>query len=120
MPPTLLFVYGSLKRAERHHGELRGARFAGEARTRPAYRLLELGGYPVLATGSRGIEGELFEVDAELLAQLDAFEGDDYERVAIELADGRVAQTYAARSELPSGEELDLVRWSGTPAARRI
>jgi gamma-glutamylcyclotransferase (GGCT)/AIG2-like uncharacterized protein YtfP len=38
--------------------------------------------------------GELYPVDERLLAELDRFEGQDYERGPIELTDGRVVQAY--------------------------
>jgi gamma-glutamylcyclotransferase (GGCT)/AIG2-like uncharacterized protein YtfP len=83
-----LFVYGSLKRGARHHDELRGARFLGEACTAPGYELEPVGEYLALvqvpdATGS--VNGELFEVDAGILSQLDEFEGDGYDRGFVRL-----------------------------------
>lgn len=79
-----LFVYGSLKRGGRHHAELRGAAFLGEACTEPGYVLLPLGEYLVLARGgSAPVTGELFEISEALLPELDAFEGEGYEREEI-------------------------------------
>lgn len=87
-----LFVYGSLKRGGRHHAELRGATFLGEASTAPGYALeeLKLAGvdYVALVKGPRSlgsVPGEVFQVDAELLALLDEFEGPEYRRALIEL-----------------------------------
>jgi len=109
---TLLFVYGSLKRGRRHHAELRGARFAGVARTAPEYRLLDLGEYPALAAGSRSIEGELYAVTESLLAELDRFEGDDYRRAAVRLDGGGSAVAYLALAEVARGApELDADVW---------
>ena len=117
-PRQLLFVYGSLKRGQRHHSELRGARFIGSARTLPAYRLLELGAYPALATGRRAIEGELFEIDREAFERLDAFEGEAYVRDAVRLDDGRSAQTYFAADVLATGvRELDAESWPPTSSS---
>jgi gamma-glutamylcyclotransferase (GGCT)/AIG2-like uncharacterized protein YtfP len=48
MASVRLFVYGSLKRAGRHHDELDGALFLGEAETLPGYRLEPLGEYLAL------------------------------------------------------------------------
>lgn len=77
-----LFVYGSLKRAGKHHAELRGARFLGEARTVPGYALAPADEYLALVAqeGAGSVPGELFEVDEALLALLDDFEGDGYAR----------------------------------------
>lgn len=109
---TLLFVYGSLKRGRRHHAELGGARFVRVARTLREYRLLDLGAYPALTSGSRSIEGELFEVTEALLVELDRFEGDDYERGAVRLEAGGSALAYFATAELAArAPELDDDVW---------
>ena len=107
MPSVRLFVYGSLKRAGRHHEQLVGARFLGLAETAPGYRLEQLGEYLALAPtaphetaptaphapGERSepngtdhtVTGELFEVDESHLPALDAFEGDAYCRVQVQV-----------------------------------
>ncbi len=102
MPGTfILFVYGTLKRGNRNHGALRGAEFAGEARTEPAYLLVNCGSYPGLVRTGNGqagmaIGGEPYRVDETLLAALDRFEneGKEYVRGTIRLANGCEAQTY--------------------------
>ena len=73
----LLFVYGTLKQGESRHRYLAGQKFVGVARTRPQYRLFDLGDYPGLVERPDGhsIEGELWDVAAECLARLDAVEG---------------------------------------------
>lgn len=84
MGSVRLFVYGSLKRGARHHEELRGAAFLGEACTEPGYVLLPLGEYLALARGgAEPVTGELFEISEALLPALDAFEGEAYEREEI-------------------------------------
>ena len=81
-----LFVYGSLKRGGRHHDELEGATFLGPAETAPGYRLEPLGEYLALVrteadeTETACVPGELFQVPLSKLPDLDAFEGDAYER----------------------------------------
>jgi len=95
----LLFVYGTLRRGFRHHGELRGARFLGSVRTQPTYALVDFGPYPGLVGGTRAIAGELYEVPGALMAALDAFEGDEYVRGNVVLEDGRIAEAYFVRPE---------------------
>lgn len=91
----LLFAYGSLKRGLSNHAELRNAAFEGEVLTSARYRLVALGTYPALvAPGDRAVRGELYRVSADLLAELDAFEGEDYDRGSVTLADGRRAHAY--------------------------
>jgi gamma-glutamylcyclotransferase (GGCT)/AIG2-like uncharacterized protein YtfP len=102
MPGTVtLFVYGTLKRACRNHGAMRGAEFLGEAATEPAYLLVNCGSYPGLVRTGNGqagmaVRGELYRMDEARLAELDRFEGVglEYVRETIRLADGREAQTY--------------------------
>lgn len=89
---TRVFVYGSLKRGRSNHHYLVGQRFLGDARTLRGFRMFDLGGYPgIVAADADGypIEGEVWEVDAECLAQLDRLEGVDeaeYRRQLIEIA----------------------------------
>ena|GEM_PF-957515 len=114
---TLIFVYGSLKRGARHHGQLAGAEFVGSSRSAPGYRLVRYSeGYPALvrASGEDGaVRGELYRVDAEQLGRLDAFEECPtlYQRELIELEDGSSAAAYVIFAEqargLPSLESYD-------------
>jgi len=73
-----LFVYGTLMRDGCRSVVLEQQRLLGPARTRPKYRLLDLGDYPGLVphdTDGWSIEGELYEVHAGLLPVLDRVEG---------------------------------------------
>lgn len=105
MASVRLFVYGSLKRGGAHHEELRGARFLGEARTAPGFTLVRLGAYLALvptadtkSDAATSVPGEVFEVPADLLAALDAFEGREYERGEVPLA-SEVSGLAGARTE---------------------
>jgi gamma-glutamylcyclotransferase (GGCT)/AIG2-like uncharacterized protein YtfP len=89
-----LFVYGSLRRGERHHDELAGASLLGAIVTAPSYRVVDVAGYPALVPGSAAVSGELYAVPPSLLAGLDAFEGHRYWRGAVRLADGTDAEAY--------------------------
>lgn len=109
---TVVFVYGSLLRGERNHGQMAGARFLGPARTLARYALYHLGNYPGMTEGSQAIEGELYEVDARRLAALDAFEGHPnyFRRGPVVLEGGGRAEGYlltraqvAGRPLVPSG-----------------
>jgi gamma-glutamylaminecyclotransferase len=87
MTAERLFVYGSLKRGERHHRELAGARFLGEAKTLAGYALVALGDYLALVqkAGAGSVVGELYELPFERFSALDEFEGPEYERVWLEV-----------------------------------
>ncbi|MBZ4329704.1 gamma-glutamylcyclotransferase [Myxococcus sp. MISCRS1] len=85
---TRVFVYGTLLSGEPNHRLLRGARLIGPARTRPRFTLHDYGPFPALASGGKhAIEGEVYEVDALMLAALDRLEGHPrfYERTPIAL-----------------------------------
>lgn len=115
----LVFVYGSLKRGQRHHGELAGARFVGQARAVGARLVHYVDGYPALVqTGTEAasralasddenvpneVPGELYEVDGALLGRLDDFEDCPvlYRRALIEVVlvdDAGVAATVVAHA----------------------
>ena len=107
MTTRRLFVYGSLKRGFRHHRVLGGAPFAGSVRTARGFHLVMQGEYPALVREGEGyVEGELFLVTAELLVELDQFEGcpDLYQRELVPLEDGTSAESYL----IPPDQAHDL------------
>lgn len=76
-------------RGEPNHGWLSRARarFVADAETAARYTLVDLGPYPALVEGGRvAVRGELHEVDAAALPELDAFEGAEFERGVVVLA----------------------------------
>jgi gamma-glutamylaminecyclotransferase len=104
---TRVFVYGTLLYGEENHRLLARARFIGAARTRPEFELRDFGDYPGLVRGGAQVvvAGEVYEVDAALLAELDRFEEHPelYLRTAIALAGGDTAETYLLRPEQAVG-----------------
>lgn len=102
----LLFIYGSLKRGKPNHGFLDGQKFVGEATTHRRYRLLNLGAFPGLVRAGRAagtaVRGELWEVDAECLEQLDQLEGSPrfYRREPVQLRGRRSAPAYFLQDQL--------------------
>lgn len=77
-PPTLVFVYGTLKRGGSNHAHLAGQTFLGSGRTVPGFQLHDLGDYPgmIAAPDDRdGVSGEIWSVDSRCLARLDVLEG---------------------------------------------
>jgi gamma-glutamylaminecyclotransferase len=92
-----VFVYGTLKRGGDNHGWIEKQQFVSEARTKPLYRMFDLGGYPGMIFSQEGlaIAGEVWDVDEAGLAQLDVLEdveGGEYERVTIQLDDEFASQ----------------------------
>jgi gamma-glutamylaminecyclotransferase len=111
---VLLFVYGSLLQGQSNHFWMRGARYLGAASTEPCFDLLDLGPFPALvADGATAVHGELYEVDAGLLARLDVFEDvpEMYRRDLVRLQGLAPAQAYLlqpqhvpGRPRVPSGD----------------
>lgn len=88
-----VFVYGTLRRGGSNHHRMAGATWLGEAKVRG--RLYAVSWYPALRLDDTAawVQGDVFEMDDETLAALDAFEGDEYERVSVEpvMTDARMA-----------------------------
>jgi len=88
MSKHLLFVYGTLRRGGENEitRNFPNAVYAGDASV--TGRLFDMGGYPaiVLDDEAASVIGEVYEVDDETLAKLDAFELDaDYRRTPIDV-----------------------------------
>ncbi len=115
MGPTVLFVYGTLKRGRANHRLLGDSRYLGPATTEPRYRLIDLGPYPALVRDDDhglAVHGEVWEVSAARVAILDEFEGvpDLYERAAVEVIgrEGDV-QAYFWNRPVPHGRPSGAV-----------
>lgn len=116
--PTVLFVYGTLKRGHSAHHLLAGQCFLGPAVTAPRYLLVDLGPYPGLIhddTTGVAVSGELWELTDEKLKELDFFEGCPrlYRREAVEVVGcaGPVEAYFYARPvppRAPSGAAWPL------------
>lgn len=110
----VLFVYDNLMSGEDQHERLAAARPLGEAKTAPAYELVDLGASGgLLAGGSVAVSGELYAFEPAELAALDIHKGHPvlHQRSAIRLEDGREVQAYllaqgqvAGRRRVRSGE----------------
>ncbi|MHC4829414.1 MAG: gamma-glutamylcyclotransferase family protein [Planctomycetota bacterium] len=92
-----IFVYGTLRRGQAQASLLAGATHLELTRTAPAYTLMDLGPFPALLDhGSTAVVGDVYVVDTETCAQLDAYEGTPhlYQRRDLNLENGSVAEGY--------------------------
>lgn len=105
-----LFVYGTLMKGQSSHHLLAGARPLGPVATQPRYALLDLGAYPALVPGEGVVRGELYQIAPEALADLDAYEGEAYRRVAVALEDGE-AQGYLFAAPAPDAPVIASGDW---------
>ena len=97
-----LFVYGTLLAGERNHRFLAGARLLAPARTTAAFTLYDLGAFPALVTGGQhAVSGEVYEIDAAMLAAIDGLEGHPnfYRRTPIRLDNDVVVESYLLAPE---------------------
>lgn len=88
------------------------ARRIGPARTVDGFALFDLGEFPGMQRAAQGaVDGEIYEIPAELLPALDAYE--DYptlfSRETIRLADDSEAIAYLFRGKTAPSERIE--RW---------
>ncbi len=119
-----LFVYGTLKRDGRRHPFLAQQHCLGAARTRPLYALLDLGAYPGLVTCPEGeaVEGELYEVDRELVSSLDEVEGapELFRLAPVEVEDvAGPVQAYFYQRDVFGRARCPSGRWDNVPGRAR-
>jgi gamma-glutamylcyclotransferase (GGCT)/AIG2-like uncharacterized protein YtfP len=116
-----LFIYGTLKRGGSNHARLAGQKFLAAAHTMPGYTLYSLGDYPGMVfqpADRHGVTGEIWEVDAATLAQLDEFEGVPeglYRRATVPLLPPNAkaaVETYLYARPVDSARHIG-VRWPG-------
>ncbi|MDH4120503.1 MAG: gamma-glutamylcyclotransferase [Deltaproteobacteria bacterium] len=109
-----IFVYGSLMRGMSNHRLIAKGRFVQEDLTPPHYTLVDLGAYPAVITrGTTAVYGELYEVDEDILRNLDRLEGhpDFYRRTPIQLASSHSAEIYLLNLKLPSYKVIPSGDW---------
>ncbi len=89
----MLFVYGTLRSGfDNPHAQLLRSRsvFVGNAAVRGSIR--DMGRYPAFSPGADGeVQGELYRLETPVatLAVLDDYEGDEFERVVIDVGSER-------------------------------
>jgi gamma-glutamylcyclotransferase (GGCT)/AIG2-like uncharacterized protein YtfP len=101
--PSLICVYGTLRRGHGNHRILENSEFLGEFRTENGYTMISLGGFPgLLLDGKDSIVCEVFKVDNKSTAQrLDMLEGypNFYNRTQIDTPWGKAWVYYLEHNE---------------------
>jgi gamma-glutamylcyclotransferase (GGCT)/AIG2-like uncharacterized protein YtfP len=75
-----LFVYGTLRKGGPANHLLKDSRLNAQGVRLHGYKMFNAGLYPIVVPADlySFIQGDLYEVDSRLLADLDVFEGDGY------------------------------------------
>ena len=95
-----VFVYGSLKSGGSVRGlnQFEGATIVGKAKTLyPDYNMIDLGSFPgVTKNGEKHIQGEVWQVDEEVMEELDKIEGypNFYNREVTQTSQGKAWMYY--------------------------
>ncbi len=116
-----VFVYGTLRRDEVNHYLLASARYLGDYQTQPLYKMVDLGSYPgVVKGGGTRVQGEVYEVSSQQMADLDRLEGypHAYTRETIATPWGR-AWIYLYRGSLKDRSVIPDGVWRETIVRRR-
>ncbi len=116
-----VFVYGTLRRNEVNHYLLAQASYCGTWVTAPQYKMVDLGAYPgVVKNGTGCIEGEVYQVNAQQMADLDRLEGypHAYTREVIATPWGK-AWIYLYRGNLRDRAVIPSGVWRETIVRRR-
>ena len=126
MSKHLIFIYGSLRRGCDGGMSMKfpGAKFMGDATVNGS--LFDLGQYPGLRTNASDpvVIGEIFEVDDELLNELDVFEkSSNYLRKQTEVSIGEEKETcwvyepdpeyYSLTELISNGDWVEYARTKG-------
>lgn len=123
LEPIKLFVYGTLKKGYSNHRALEGAKFIGNCKTLPLYRMIDFGGFPgVLPKGNTAITGEMYLVSHQQMKRIDLIEGYPvfYTRVPIRTGAYGTALMYmlspqwAARNENNEYRPIETGCWEPT------
>jgi gamma-glutamylcyclotransferase (GGCT)/AIG2-like uncharacterized protein YtfP len=126
----LVFIYGSLRRGSAGAMSIRfpGSKFIANANVSGS--LYDLGAYPglLLNDSNSSVIGEVYEVDDELLNELDNFEASsNYLRKQVEISlgdDRKICWTYEPNPEFYSLHTLitsgDWIEYAKTKTGRRV
>jgi gamma-glutamylcyclotransferase (GGCT)/AIG2-like uncharacterized protein YtfP len=108
----VLFVNGTLMRGQPLHMNLEDAKFLGEARTAPRYRLYSIAdrhpGMFEAPDSGISVHGELYEVSAQVWRRIAAGEPPNLYKGPVELQDGTTVDGILYPRELAQGQHRDI------------
>jgi|TARA_A100000172_G_scaffold62027_2_gene41456 gamma-glutamylaminecyclotransferase len=114
-----VFVYGTLKKGGGLHGALAGEQSLGDAKL-DGFGLYDLGWFPgiVEQADCKPVQGEVYRVSAEKLAELDSIEGCPslYRRAVREV---RMDDCNVASLRLQGSDFCQVYIYNGTPPANK-
>lgn len=112
-----LFVNGTLMRGLALHGNLAGARFLGEARTAPVYRIYSISdvhpGMFEVAEGGISVPGEIYEMSDEIWNRVEAGEPPGLYCGPVRLDDGRILDGILYPRDMAEGRHKDISGFGG-------
>ena len=107
-----LFVYGTLRKGGISHHLLKGAAVLAEGVWLSGYTLYSAGWYPLaVQEAGKKIIGDLIAIPEASWPELDAYEGDAYERVYLEQEGFWIYRFKGVPTGLPIVEEGDWLKW---------
>ncbi len=121
-----LFVNGTLMRGLALHGNLDGAEFMGEFRTRPLYRIYSINdvhpGMFKVGEGGVSVAGEMYRMSDETWARVEAGEPPHLYCGPVELDDGQVVDGVLYPQEQITAAHTDISSygdWRAYMASKR-
>ena len=121
-----LFVNGTLMRGLALHGNLDGAEFMGEFRTRPLYRIYSINdvhpGMFKVGEGGVSVAGEMYRMSDETWARVEAGEPPHLYCGPVELDDGQVVDGILYPQEQITAAHTDISSygdWRAYMASKR-
>ncbi len=112
-----LFVNGTLMRGLPLHSNLEGAVFLSQARTAPLYRLYSIDdvhpGMFAVETGGISVAGEIYEMDDDVWARVEAGEPPGLYCGPVTLEDARIVDGILYPRELAQGRHKDISHHGG-------
>jgi gamma-glutamylcyclotransferase (GGCT)/AIG2-like uncharacterized protein YtfP len=108
MNTTKLFIYGTLRKEAKSH--IKPSKSLGLDSVQG--KIYDINGhYPGFKHGKKKVIGEVVEIDEDKLNLIDAYEGDEYNRVKVTTTNGNEAWIYEYIPEIAKSKEIKSGDW---------